>query len=95
VGIPPYAGTNKRGDTLTTVNTGPVWVLMEGTVEIARFEIFEKTFSTGNTGFQANGSLQIGGIPHNANLLLIKSKQKVAKKAASILGAGRPHATKG
>ena len=67
------------------------FVLVEGTIEIARFTVYEKTFSTGNTGYHASGSLQIGGVPHNANLLLVKSKQKLgAKTPASLLGAKAP-----
>ena len=67
------------------------FILMEGSIEIARFPVYEKTFSTGNTGYHASGSLQIGGVPHNANLLLVKSKQKAgAKTPASLLGAKAP-----
>lgn len=55
---------------------------------MGNWPVYEKTFSTGNTGYQANGEINLGGAPHNVNIIFARKKAQGVKKVA-VLGAAK------
>ena len=75
---------------MTNANdSGARLVLMDGDAILGSFPVFEKTFSSGNTGYHATGSVTLAGKTYNANLLFTESRRRDSKPASFGAAAGR------